>query len=226
MAVTTRRENRYPVGATAPPDVPAWMLNLATDLDDVALHGQGTLAGRPAVDATPGHNIGVSGSIYTATDTVQAFLSTGTSWLEFLLNKDASILSRHLKPTAGVALATADIVMSTADLDITGASISVTPSVPSTIFVFAFIVATVGYPGDYLTFWLNIDGSDATKTSSAGPRTEMSDAGSTQNSSSFVQAINLTAAAHTIKLRADSTQMGLSEVWRWGTGLAYLMISQ
>ena len=85
MATTTRRQNRYPVGATAPPDVPQWMLNLATDLDDVAYHSRGTLASRPAASAGPGHALGVPGTIYEASDTSQVFLSTGAAWLEFLM---------------------------------------------------------------------------------------------------------------------------------------------
>lgn len=98
MAVTTRRENRYPVGATAPPDVPAWMLNLATDLDDVAYHAKGTLAARPAVDATAGHNIGVDGSFYHATDTEQVFMSDGTQWVEFLLAPQPQVQAVNAGP--------------------------------------------------------------------------------------------------------------------------------
>jgi hypothetical protein len=81
MAQTPRWGHRYPLG-TDTPDVPLWMQNLATDLDDVAKDDQGILEARPVSTAgTPGKR----GRYYYATDTGQLFRDHGTGWHEIPL---------------------------------------------------------------------------------------------------------------------------------------------
>lgn len=78
MATTPRWGLRYPLG-TDTPDVPLWMQNLATDLDDVAKDDQGLLANRPvSTVGTPGKR----GRYYWATDELALYRDHGTGWAQ------------------------------------------------------------------------------------------------------------------------------------------------
>lgn len=76
MAATSRRGNRYPIGADAA-DVPLWMQRLAEDLDDAPHDDQGTLAARPV--STPG-SPGKAGRYYTVLSTGIVYRDYGTGW--------------------------------------------------------------------------------------------------------------------------------------------------
>lgn len=80
-ALTTNRQNRYPVGADAV-NVPGDMQNLANDLDNVANIYTGTFAARPAAVATAGHGSANPGSFYYATDTGELFINIAGSWVK------------------------------------------------------------------------------------------------------------------------------------------------
>jgi microcystin-dependent protein len=68
-------------------DVPADLLRLASDLDNVAMDDQGMLANRPNSTAgTPGKR----GRWYFATDTLQLFRDNGTGWDELIIGAPAT----------------------------------------------------------------------------------------------------------------------------------------
>lgn len=76
---------RVPEGSDGPPNVPLRMLQLATDLSDVAKDNQGTLAARPtSTTLTPG----ITGRYYYVTGDPDAaqngrhWRDTGTGWVE------------------------------------------------------------------------------------------------------------------------------------------------
>lgn len=77
MSTTPKWGLHYPQSSDVP-DVPYWMQQLATDLDDVAKYSQGVLASRPAATT--------SGRIYLATDDKTGgpngtlYVADGTSW--------------------------------------------------------------------------------------------------------------------------------------------------
>lgn len=98
MATTPRWGLHYPEGTDAP-DVPLWMQELATDLDDVAKDDQGTLALRPSA--------GKRGSYYYATDTGRLFRDNGTSWDEISIASSISAAIHQPGDMKATARATA-----------------------------------------------------------------------------------------------------------------------
>lgn len=77
MGTTARLGLRYPELADAP-NVPQDMQELASDIDDAVIYGQGVFASRPV--SSPG-TPGVVARIYFATDTNTLYYDMGTGWV-------------------------------------------------------------------------------------------------------------------------------------------------
>jgi hypothetical protein len=78
MALTPRLKLRYPI-LTDTADVPRDIGNLAADLDNAAIDGQGLLANRPvSTSGVPG----IQGRYYYATDTGVLYRDHGTGWVQ------------------------------------------------------------------------------------------------------------------------------------------------
>ena len=138
---------------------------------------------------------------------------------------ETKVTTAELKPTFGVVLSTIDLTLQNGTYaDVPGATITLTPAVPSTIVVIAtFDMDTPGsgYAGNGK---INIDGADQTPTAILG-------AGATAlsfNRGSAVTMIqaNLTAASHTIKLRAQNSGSPSGIVRAPHTHFFYILFSQ
>lgn len=78
---TARRKIRFPVLGDSP-NAPLDMQHIAEDLDNFVIHGVDLLSARPVPAAGPGHDVGMPGTFFTASDTHQHFISDGASWYE------------------------------------------------------------------------------------------------------------------------------------------------
>lgn len=117
--------------------------------------------------------------------------------------KDKAVTSRKAKLTAGIEPATGNLTLTGAFQDVPGASLAITPAVASLLLVTAVFDLEVHSEGPqvYAVGGLNVDGEDEEETAVTGilpPGNNII----IRQTVSQVYAIPLTAAAHTIKLRA------------------------
>ena len=134
---------------------------------------------------------------------------------------DTAITSRKLKPTAGAKVASEDLTMSETfqDIPMSGGQLEITPSVASTLLVWA--QANVGaHTGDSSVIRLLMDAEERAKDEFV----EISES-VTRQPLSLVDAIPLTAAKHTIKLQAKQTPGAGNKVWSALTRFTYLLVA-
>ena len=116
----------------------------------------------------------------------------------------APVTSPKLKPSVGAVYATADLALGAAYADIPGAELKITSAVPSTLLVTAtFDLAALEVAG-VAKGSIAVDGA-AESTHVAELQCEADSAGNQPKNRATVSqtyALSLTAAAHTIKLRA------------------------
>lgn len=110
--------------------------------------------------------------------------------------KDGSATSQKLKPTVGIISSTADLTLSGSFQDIAGTELKITPAVASKLKVTAFFDLEGNASCDGC---LNLDGVDQTAAlAHMGPTVETFE----RHTVGQVFLLTLTAAAHTIKMRA------------------------
>ena len=111
---------------------------------------------------------------------------------------DGATTSRKLKPTIGIVSSTADLTLTGSFQDIPGTELKITPAVASKLKITAFfdLEGNATCQGA-----LNLDGVDQTNVAHMGPTAETFE----RHTVGQVWLLSLTAAAHTIKMRAKGT---------------------
>lgn len=137
----------------------------------------------------------------------------------------ASFTSAVLQLTVGrVGLPTSDVTIPTGAVKTDLCSLSITPSAASKLLVVHHAwIATAAGAGSVRT-WMNVDGTD--RVSSSPP--VAAGAGVIDASGRTlvgVDVLDLTAAAHTVKMRADWDGPGSLIALRGYTGFAYLLVA-
>lgn len=137
----------------------------------------------------------------------------------------ASFTSAVLKPTIGrVGLPTADVTIPTGSVKTDLCSLSITPTVASKLLVVHYAAISTGAGAGFVRTWMSVDGTE--RVSSSPPVAAgvgVIDAGGVNPVG--VDVLDLTAAAHTVKMRADWDGPGSLIAVRGYTGFAYLLVA-
>ena len=138
----------------------------------------------------------------------------------------ASFTSAVLKLLVGRVQPSTDLIaLATGSVKTDLCTLSITPSVASKLLVVQTVVVAAGSQAGSVESWLNLDGTDRCDSS---PPVEA--LGAVVSSGEYVNLVavdvlDLTAAAHTVKLRARWAGSGSVYVRRAGTGFGYLLVA-
>lgn len=126
-----------------------------------------------------------------------------------------------IAPTLVIETATSDTsITANTDTDITGCSISITPTIASTAIVWMVADVDGDTIGDRTFFDLDVDGADESATGVH----EISVANDSRATVAQIWPVNLTAAAHTIKLQGRRAGSGTVTVFATNTRLMLMLI--
>lgn len=137
----------------------------------------------------------------------------------------AAFTSEVLKLTVGrVGLPTSDVTIPIGSVKTDLCSVSLTPAVASKLLVLHHATISSGNVSGFVRSWINVDGTDRV---SASPPVAAGDGIIDAGGASLfgVDVVDLTAASHTIKLRADWDGVAPLSALRGYTGFAYLLIA-
>lgn len=214
----------FPEGTDAPAG-PRQLEDLAQSVED-RLANIEALVGTPATpaDPDPGELVIVNGTsdpIYREVTGDVTFNSSGAASIGdgkvverhvgraaivAAAIKDANVTSRKAKLTAGIVGASGNLTLTNSYQDVPGATIDITPDVASVLKVTAVfgLQASVG-AGDSRAESLgtiNVDGVDESRVARAKLDTTASSSDELKITAAQVYFVALTAARHTIKMRA------------------------
>lgn len=136
---------------------------------------------------------------------------------------NAAVTSPELAPTGDVVRPSANTTLSTSTADVTGCSLSITPTVASYLLVTFF--ANVSFPAALRNVVVGIY-ADGTLVTNGQLELQNQGAAVEFHSATNAVKIPLTAAAHTIKLRASQDTGTDCAVKSLGTGFSYVLIAQ
>lgn len=227
MPSTSRLSIPYPAGSD-PVDVNGDLQAAVDVLDDAALADQGLLSARPAA--------GLMGRLYRATDNGKVYWDTGTVWADCSAATatadiddsaittaklaDAAVTSAKLKPTVLYAAANNDLTLTGSYQDVPAATITFTPATASILIIHAIfdfrIMPNTFILGEVCRAMgrIAVDGSLASMGAIARLALEQNVPGSTgtlatEGTVACQAVVNVTAAAHTIKLQAQLEATGI-----------------
>lgn len=162
-------------------------------------------------------------------DQVDARFAPLYAALDHALDDDnvASFTSAVLKLSVGRVQPSADVTLTTGapgpktDL----CSLSITPSVASKLLVVQHVAVAGSNGAGSAESWMNVDGTD--RVDSSPPVASLGAIVTTGDYTTLVAAdvLDLTAAAHTVKLRARWNGAGIVSAQRQGSGFAYLLVA-
>ena len=143
---------------------------------------------------------------------------------------DGAISSKKLKPTAGVITASGESTLTASYADVSGAKLEITPSVASLLLVtavFDFEVETVATPGAVVEAVgsLKVDSESEQSIGAIFSKKSLGTVDALRNSASQTYALSLTAATHTIKMRAKKNGEGTAKARTFATRLSYLLLA-
>lgn len=139
----------------------------------------------------------------------------------------AAFTSAVLKPSLGRVQPSADVTLPTgapgAKTDL--CSLSITPTVASKLIVVQHVAVAGSSGAGSLESWMSVDGVD--RVDSSPPVSALGALITTGEYANLVAAdvLDLTAAAHTVKLRARWNGPGITSARRQGTGFVYLLLA-
>ena len=139
----------------------------------------------------------------------------------------ASFTSKILKPTLGRVQPSADVTLPTgapgAKTDL--CSLSITPVVASKLIVVQHVAVAGSSGAGALESWMSVDGVD--RVDETPPVSALGALITTGEYANLVAAdvLDLTAAAHTVKLRARWNGPGITAAKRQGSGFVYLLLA-
>lgn len=123
--------------------------------------------------------------------------------------------------------ASSDLSLTSSYQDVPGATLSITPSVPSLLLVFAVADLEGSTPTEIAVgktiAVLNVDGSDRSEQLING---FLSTSAIVRETVSQAFSVSLTAAAHTVKLRAKMEKLTSGKAHQTNTGFLYLLIPE
>lgn len=205
MPATTSNGNPYPLDADAP-DGPAQIKALAEALNSIPAK----LLASDSVEEAKIKDLAVTTKKIANAAIATAKLADGAVTEPKL--GDGAGTSRKLKPTAGLIAASSNLVLTGVYADVPGGVLVITPAVPSVLVV----IATFQFSNSSTIGSLSLDGETEDGRAAVGTGAGVA---------SQTYFIGLSAAKHTIKMRAKRTAEVTREALAEGTGLVYMLFA-
>lgn len=193
----------FPVGGVDPPDGAGQIQGLAERVEDLLAVAEGLFLGAPAA----GNIVVVNGTndpIYKAVTGDVAMSSAGVATIG-----DGAVTSRKFKPTVGVKVASEEKALAAnpvfTQIPLTGGNLEITPAVASNLIVlshFSMRVHGITKPVE-LFGHMRVDAEDRAEAY------DRSGAADSTLSALMLDVIPLTAAKHTISMRAAYEEGGV-----------------
>jgi hypothetical protein len=184
----------YALGADSPPSVPTITKSMAEKIEALLSKG---------------------GDVTIAADGTVTIAGVAVSEAKIA---DKAVTSRKLKPTAAGKTQNETKALEAAYIDVPGTTLEITPAVTSNLLVIANFKFKANNATDSLVGALNVDGEDKPNTADWFPGVA-----NALGTATLLYPIELTAAAHTIKMRAKRAAGTGGEVLATGTKMLYVL---